>query len=931
VSCSSGGSNKPPIAVFSVTPSVGLAPMDVTFDASASSDTDGSIVQYTWNFGDGQTGSGVSVAHTYNNADTYAVTLTVTDNNGARGTQSTNVTSTIGIGGTIQAALESAIDSDVNDPFAPYISNNDFNSAQALPNPVVLGGYATRLPTGVAGDRFASIDDQYDIYRATLAANQKINLYISDYISATPDANDLELKLYDVNDTSTTVALSTGTTSSESITVPADGEYFIEVSAFKGASKYILTIGQTISSVPQNTLSIDDEFVPGEIIIDFDARFAPTTTGVAMDTYLASMELDKISGGPGRPLLVKLGDSTQRAKTFSILGIQQGPSDRLIQEFMNNEMQLKQDTIRIVKSLRQRADVRSADLNYIRHLHMTPNDSEYAKQWHYPLINMPQAWDVTQGSNTVIVAVVDTGVFMAHTDLSANLTGGYDFISNPNVSNDGDGIDANPDDPGDNPVLSTFHGTHVAGTIAANTNNLSGVAGVGWSTRVMPLRVLGLGGSGTSSDIIEAIRYAAGLPNSSATLPAQKADIINMSFGGAGFSQTEQNVIIDIRDAGVIIVASAGNDNSSLPIYPASYAGVISVSAVDKNKQRAPYSNFGPNIDIAAPGGNMSTGFQDGILSTFVNNSSGTRVSAYSYYQGTSMATPHASGVIALMKAIYPALLPIDLDSLVTSGSITEDLANDGAATRDDNFGYGMIDAVKAVLKTLELAGGVLPPILVANPSSINFGSSQNNLTLITSNSGGGTFSITSVSDNAPWLSVIATSVDGNQLGTYTATADRTSLSDGIHSATITFDTDVPSTLVIPVSVQVGANTGITDDAGFHWILLVDTITGGTVRTVNASSVAGSYTYIFSSVPSGSYYVFAGSDSDNDNFICDDGEACGGYPTINQLSPIDIFGNSAPDINFGTGFNVQLGTASLSSPQIPEKGISRIPGSQNFK
>ncbi|MCA8947104.1 MAG: S8 family serine peptidase, partial [Planctomycetes bacterium] len=166
-----------------------------------------------------------------------------------------------------------------------------------------------------------------------------------------------------------------------------------------------------------------------------------------------------------------------------------------------------------------------AEPDYIRRHFLTPNDPHFAayQAWHYNAINLPAAWNITTGSTSVIVAVVDTGVVLSHPDLAGRLIGGYDFISNPQVALDGNGIDNNPDDPGDNPGQgSSFHGTHVAGTIGAASNNSTGGAGVDWNCKLMPLRVLGAGG-GADSDIAEAVRYAARLTNASGTLPPNRA------------------------------------------------------------------------------------------------------------------------------------------------------------------------------------------------------------------------------------------------------------------------------------------------------------------------------------------------------------------------------------------------------------------------
>ena len=583
---------------------------------------------------------------------------------------------------------------------------------------------------------------------------------------------------------------------------------------------------------------------------------------------------------------------------------------------------MKEDTINVVKALRARADVASADLNYIRRPLKTANDTYYSSQWDYPLINLPQAWDITTGKPTtgdVIVAVVDTGVFLTHPDLEANiLTTGYDFVKNKNVSNDGDGIDSNPDDPGDSatPGMSSFHGTHVAGTIAAVSDNSLGVAGVSWNAKIMPVRVLGIGG-GTSYDVIQGIRYAAGLNNDSGKTPMQPANIINLSLGGGGYSQAEEGEFKAVRDAGVIIIAAAGNENTSVPSYPASYNSVVSVSAVDKNKVRAPYSNYGKYIDVAAPGGDTSTGYKNGILSTLVNNSSGTRVATYGYYQGTSMAAPHMAGVVALMKAVYPGLTPDILDTLIASGNITEDLANNGTTTRDDQYGYGLIDALKAVQQAYNLAnnGAQLPPVLVVDPSNVDFAVTQDNVTLTATNAGGGALSITGVTDDAAWLTVTASSVAGNGQGTYTATVDRTGLVDALYTAKITFTTDIAGSVVVPVKMFVGSSANA--DAGYHYMLLVNQATGKTIHTVTATSTAGQYVYSFNSVVPGNYYIVAGTDLDNDTYICDPGEACGGYPTLGQLSAIQVIDSDITGIDFSTNFKVDVGAGVLSIKRSP--------------
>ena len=326
----------------------------------------------------------------------------------------------------------------------------------------------------------------------------------------------------------------------------------------------------------------------------------------------------------------------------------------------------------------------------------------------------------------MIVAVIDTGVLLAHPDLDNQLTTGYDFISNVQQANDGDGPDPDPNDPGDLAFggSSSFHGTHVAGPIAAESDNAQGVAGVAWQSRIMPLRVLGIDG-GTPFDVIQAVLYAAGMTNQSGTLPLQPADIINMSLGSNFSSQSEQAIVDQVRAAGVIVVASAGNDASDIPSYPAAYNGVVSVAATTILNSAAPYSNFGATIDVAAPGGYNATdlngdGIGDGVISAMGDDGSvGPVQFGYAALSGTSMAAPHVAGVAALMKAVHPNLTPDEFDNALAAGDLTDDLGTPG---RDNIYGFGLINAQMAVLAALALAtgqGSNPGPILTASASNL--------------------------------------------------------------------------------------------------------------------------------------------------------------------------------------------------------------------
>ena len=703
---------------------------------------------------------------------------------------------TFTLSGIIQAPDNALIDRDVNDPLATYASNDNFIDAQELPNPVILGGYVNLPGTGPDGRSLIS-GDESDFFRVSLIAGQIITLFIA----ANPTLVDLDLYLYDDLEIQIDAAMGTG--SQESLVAPADGDYFIEVralasSSLASASNYNLTIGQSTSADLTESLRLSDEFVSGEVIVRFedDDPSSRVLRSAADRAQLLGMQTK--AGAPGRGMLLRFDEGAGPQETFRALGIRQTESHRSIHRTAEPRIQRKADTLHIIKSLRRRADVRYAQPNYIRKSLAIPNDPQYPRQWHYPLINLPQSWDVTTGSNTVIVAVIDTGVLLNHPDLENRLTSdGYDFISDPARALDGDGIDPDPDDPGDgSPGRSSFHGTHVSGTIAAETNNIIGVAGVTWSTRIMPLRAIGQGG-GTDFDILQAVRYAAGLDNDSGTLPAQKADIINLSLGGGSFSPVAQELFTEIRGEGITVVAAAGNSASNTPFYPAAYEGVLSVSAVDIKKDPAQYSNFGTTIDLAAPGGDNTAdinvdGFPDGVLSTCGTDPTGVIEFVYCFFQGTSMAAPHVAGVVALMKAIYPALTPEELDILLANGLITEDL---GPAGRDDQFGHGLIDAFGALVEAQNLAGGgVVPLTLIVTPAALNFGP-QSTASLRVEKAGGNPgdqLLVNAVTADVPWLNITEENVDADKLGTYTVIVDRNQLTPGIYTATITVDADSP-------------------------------------------------------------------------------------------------------------------------------------------
>ncbi len=810
------------------------------------------------------------------------------------------------IAGAISVAEGTAVDGDLNDPAAAFAFNNQPASAQVLPVPVTLGGYVNVAGAGPSG-RSQALGDSSDFFRVNLLAGQALTLLIGEASGA-----DLDLYLWDATGNQI-IDASLGVTAIESLSVPADAQYLVEVFAFSGASTYILSIGQAQPAL-QSAARLSAPFVPGQLILRYrDAQGEPVAPAARAPA--------------SRPRLVRRGGAAGRALLMALDGQPSAEPRTAIDHraaFDRPEQQAKWDTLIALKNVASDPQLSYASPNYLHRVHAQPNDAYYSLQWHYPLINLPAAWDLENGSPAVTVAVIDTGILAAHPDLQGRLLPGYDFISDPASAADGDGIDPDPADPGDGGGVapSSFHGSHVAGTIGAASNNGTGVAGVGWNVRLMPLRACGLEGCALF-DIMQAARYAAGLPNDSGQVPAAAADIINLSLGGPFFSQAAADLYAQLRQAGILIVASAGNDASSTPNYPAAHQGVISVSAVGIDRVLASYSSFGNTVDIAAPGGDggdlNGDGYPDWVLSTGADDSSGAIQMTYTFLAGTSMASPHVAGVLALMKSANPNLTADEIEQLLIDGELSDDL---GAPGRDNLYGHGLINAQKAVAAALNADGSPPPvvPLLDVQPAALNFGTTMTALGFTAFNAGGGSLQLQSASTSASWLSVQAVAVGADGLGDYLAMVDRNALAEGSYSATITLTADANS-VAVPVQMQVTSNP-VSPDAGFLYILLLDPVTGESAAQVEASASSGRYLYGFSNIPAGEYQIIAGTDADNDFVICDPGEACGQYLNSDQPLTITLDRNLA-GIDFPVSFVLSLASQSGDGPPALPSVIRR--------
>jgi len=658
----------------------------------------------------------------------------------------------------------------------------------------------------------------------------------------------------------------------------------------------ILALQQILGDVPALLGSEKEEqaFVPDEIIVKYKPGFDQFSSarGMIRSAY-AEIRNDR-DFARGATSLLKLDHSVRGMRARSAL--------------------VKQ-TLEEIAYLNSLSFVEYAEPNYIYRAHFVPNDQYYDLQWHYPLINLDRVWADTELTSNLLfdlssitVAVIDTGVARKngydHPDLEGIYRDEYDFIENTDYAGDGNGPDGDATD--EQGLNTSYHGTHVAGTVGALTNNGLGVAGVAGASattavRIMPLRVLGKDGIGTVADIAEGVKYAAGLTNTSGEIP-QKADIINMSLGGSVDSTTLQSAVTDAVNAGVLVVASAGNRSSSIPLYPAAYPEVLSVSAVNPGAQRAYYSNFGSTIDFAAPGGDMTIdlnfdSYSDGVLSTLFNEKNGTF--SYAFFQGTSMAAPHVAGVAALVKK---ALVengsqgsPAEIKAVLEQSAI--DL---GAPTE---YGNGLVNAYAAVQ---DAAGSEYPrsPDLFPFPALLKLeGENPEGTVALKNIAGSSTISnITIEKENlSPWLSFSPDSGTANpelsvsvRIDTdtypYLTQPDENGIFEN-YEEMLTINSDAGKEYVYVMYRYEGFPHNGTEDIGIVYVIALDAITG---QLVSADTVTyrDFYQYTLQNLSTGVYFVGASTDRNNNGLLFEPEDTYGYYKDINNRTALFIGGNT---------------------------------------
>ncbi|MCP3138229.1 S8 family peptidase [Pyxidicoccus xibeiensis] len=543
-------------------------------------------------------------------------------------------------------------------------------------------------------------------------------------------------------------------------------------------------------------------------------------------------------------------------------------------------------TGQLVSQLAARPGVRFAEPNRRVRSHAVPNDFGFPFQWHYATLNLPAAWDVQVEAPGVVVAVLDTGIVF-HPDLAARVLPGIDMVSDLANSGDGDGRDGDPTDPGgDLPGGgSSWHGTHVAGTIGALSNNGAGVAGVSWASQILPVRVLGQQGA-SSFDLAAAMYWAAG--GSIPGLPPNPtpARVINLSLGGSAPPQQAYQEVIDdrVNAAGAIFVIAAGNESlDATGVSPCNQQNVLCVGSTTLVGRRSGFSNFGAPVDVMAPGGELrqdfnGDGYPDGVLSTALDAAG---LPAYLFYEGTSMAAPHVAGVLALMLALRPELVSAEAERILKETAIPSSQCPEGC-------GAGLVNA-QAALRALQGVPVLEPPRLTVNTPRLFF-AGDGTLPLLLFNEGGGELVVTASADGLPpglvtfpaGATVSVPTLGARPLQIAVTTAG---LEPGDYLATITL-TSASGTVPVELLLRVGVPSA--RDALVAFVYLDEQGNWQTApELATVALAANGYRYAID-LPPRVYFATAAIDDNQNGVYFEDGERIGFWRNTDSVEPIEV-------------------------------------------
>lgn len=817
------------------------------------------------------------------------------------------------LAGTLQVAGGAAIDADLNDPNQTgRTSNDDIEHAQPLTTPARVVGTVNRPNTGPLGA--SRVDgDETDVYAIDLQGTETVELTFS------ADDPQADLDLYVLSEDGRRVGTADGSaTRDECIRITQPGRHYLMVAAFRGAAVYQLRVaGADSGAAGCSGRTVAADFAPGELVAR--ARGGTATRALAAAATTRRAALRRAVGQAGvsahgadpatlaHLLTLPAGAEARRGGLRRLaLALEQPAAapDSAATPARDDTarpdrgVQARFDTLRYAKALQATGlyDYVQPDWRLTSSAAATlgpfpPNDPDWASQrWHHEMIALPAAINRLAAlpvppSLRPVIAIVDTGVMLDHPDLQAQFaSSGRTFVT---VDQPGDGNRANGDDARGAADAAVSHGTHVAGTAAATAWNGLAVAGVAPMARLMPLNVFGRGGSARTHDIIQAMLYAAGLENNAGVQPTRRADVINLSAGSPGpCSAAFQETVDRVRAAGVLVVAASGSqarNDLGQPAevqQPANCRGVIAVGAVDAARRLPPYANTGATLTLAAPGGDLDqslSGAADGIFSTLIaSGPDGQREASVGALQGTSMAAPQVSGVLALLRYLRPTLTPDEVDRLIAAGALSDDLGEPG---RDPLFGWGLLNARKAIEAVL--GGAVVAPTagapVVVQPTRLDFGGFRLSATLELTAPPDSTDRIIGVRADHVAVTVRADRIDASTgLGRYLVSVDRRKLAaDGLHATTLTVSLASGHVLAVPVTVErtAGSLTGGIG-VGPIYVTVSDADSGRVLHTVAATPMRGRYVWQVTGVRRPRVTLRAGGDLNNDGQLCGPGEPC---------------------------------------------------------
>ena len=809
-----------------------------------------------------------------------------------------DIKDTYTINGTLYSNRYTVVDGDVQNTLKYTVrDNNSLSNAQVLQNPTDVIGHIGDNTVDIVivenGFCFDNDDDgacdtqtlenfdTEDWYKVTAAPNLTVTLQneglIYEDLPDNPgsfycceyDSMDLDLLLYNEDGSLANYSYTDSSTSTRKIiALPDSGTFYAVVKANSGHAKYVLTFGSNVEGASAAYFNPDDNFAKDRFIsyIPFGPEFVANgnetyPVDIYPDSDIATkfIQADQDDRKGLRRFNLSVESEFRRIFGESHLDNIQGNPEQV--EYLKH-WKVLQHYKELHPRLNLELDLKAKLTNFTR-------DPRWNLQWNLQQIGLETALTaIGQGTKDVAVAVLDGGGPLADStadSTSAFLPGGFDFVDFDN-------------DPTDPQSSSGSHGTHVGSTIAAlnDGNNINGF-GIG----VVSMRVMGTSGTGFTSDIIQGLLFAGGLPNSTGSVyqGATPIKAMNLSLGstGGGCSSSYQGVFNDLYDRNISVVSSSGNAAQEAPGaygYPASCENVISVGATAASGLRAYYSTYNDAVDIAAPGGDVGAdvnadGYSDGVLAFDSNED-------LAFYQGTSMASPHVAGAIGILYALVPELLASQVDALIIDGHLVDDIGPEG---KDDDYGYGLLNINKAVARIIDEEGLDFTYGSI-NPGTANLGLEFNSYDITVSKVGDGELSVASITNDLPSAVTISEiDVDESGFGTYRLTFDRSSLPDGLYrtNTRVTFSNENIQSSVATFQVGPERDRPYVEFISTY-LYQVDEV-GGTISLVfgnDGEMVDGEVAFTAENLPDGQYYFSYFSFIDN--FIRDVGEFEARYP-----------------------------------------------------